>query len=289
MNNSAHQTLQDNIASYSENQKGFMKILHSVMETKYGPDSPLPDIYKVFEFILHDTIRWHRTEAEYSTQKISKATGVSASGVRRSLKSLEASKQIKITRRKSGNICLDNIIGLHPDTYGEVVHKKLKVVPDPIEPDDTPPTSPKGRPPVTKERAKTVNPLPQGQPGFPKNIVSKNQSKEQDKDNVEGIGIPWERAREGLLSKYPGDAKRLDACHRHLTETGMHKNVQVKRPAGFMLKGWQWIRSEFAFVDDVERVKNRKIEEEVEEPIDEAKSALIREMAMAGFRNKILK
>lgn len=287
MNNSAHQILQDNIASYPQDQKGFMKILHSVMEKKYGPDSPLPDVSKVFEFILHDTIRWHRTEAEYSTQKISKATGVSSSAVRRSLKSLEASKQIKITRRKSGNICLDNIIGLHPDTYGEVVHKNLRIVQPPTEPDDTPPTSPGGHPPSKKEHTKTENPLPQRQPENLKNNVLKNKSKEQDKDNVEGIGIPWERAREGLLSKYPGDAKRLDSCFRHITDTGMHKNIQVKRPAGFMLKGWQWIRFDFAFVDDVERVKSRKIE--VEEPIDQAKADRARDLALAAFRNKSMK
>lgn len=109
----------NNEKSVGEHQGGFVSELHSVQKELYGPDSPMPEKWKIFFCIKHKILRnWEKTLSRkggiISHEKIMRETGITdKSNFNRHIKHLVKEKMILADKHDKGVF-----YQLHPERFG---------------------------------------------------------------------------------------------------------------------------------------------------------------------------
>lgn len=103
-----------------------MRALHSFEETLYGPRSTLPAKAKVMLCIRHNTVRWDETIKPIKYDFIIQKTGLIKRRVIEAVHQLEKDGMILVLRSKQNNIHQENLIGINPDFFGEILEKEHK-------------------------------------------------------------------------------------------------------------------------------------------------------------------
>lgn len=262
--------------------RAYIRLLEENSKKAYGPDSKLPDVSRVFEFMRFEILNFDRGNRICGNAEIGKATGIQPKYVSRLIKQLEDWKQLKITRRKENNVWLPHEVTLHPETYGQhfmqykdglpVDFPDLKIEGGGIPRlEDTPPPQSEGRvsqdprvgyPTIVGEVPHLEPPLERHSGRLNNCIKERSERTQQQRgDVVDHKGQDWERVRADLLMQFPKEPKRIDYVYREILRTGKVIGFKddIAHPVAYLKQCYKTIRKRYAHIQEIQKTKMKEL------------------------------
>lgn len=274
-----------------EKEEGYYSMFHRVEEMIYGPESPVSAKDKILHYLKHSELRWpenHPLGLPKTKAQIAEHTGLTLRQIEWAVNELIKTKFIERIHMKIDGIHIPTTYRLNRTTFGHLRVPKKEEFTLIQGGRGTPASS--GPPPDLRGTLPRNPPYQTGLSSGNNSGISTLNKGVQTKglkntktggSVVVSKGIPWEKAKPTLLRAYPQDGKRLDEAYAQISQAQSYRKTPVRNAAGFLLKGWQYIRDDFAYVDEIERqkqIESRPFEEPPATPEEHENAMRVRMM-----------